>query len=285
MLLGFIVSNQVITTTLSSRHHKCSPLVRLLKNMKRYKTTNARFHAGHLYEHSIWVMRAVLNLLISDWQDGIACSHNLLKRLIIAGLLHDIGKAGDLVYVFFEKRDHPQRGFNYILGIEPYFINDEVTFFDFDELFQSLHFSANDRKFVAIMIRMHHELAVVMRGPRYDTRSGVGRVNLCETTLERLDFFIQASGYKGGKISRGSRDYQQLLRCFCLLAAADVCGAQVVCHDETKHSIIQRVTRIDFSDEANVHSRSLSDGLPAYDFFAYETVGRRAENSLVGYAS
>lgn len=269
-----LISNQCNTMAISQH------FANLIENMKLYQTTNSRFHAGHLYEHSIWVTRSIINLLESRWPEEIDNINKLIKLLIISGLLHDIGKGGDLEYIFFEKKDHPSRGFDYILEFQPYFTNETDTF-SFKKLFEELNFSENERKFVAIMAGMHHELGTIMRGPgtRYNTR--LDNKHLCEKILKKLDHFIQTSKYMGGNVNRKSKAYKQLVCCICLISAADVCGAQVVCHNREIHNIINKIVGMDFSEEANIHSHSLSEGFDAYNFFAYKTAGFDAKNNLI----
>ena len=258
-------------------------LPELLENMLLYKTTNARFHSGHLFEHSIWVTRSTVNLLQSKWEKGID-RDKFLKLLVIAALLHDIGKAGDLEYAYFEKKDHPMRSFEYILGLKKYFINKDAVF-DFQKLFEQLGLPDDDRKFVAIMAGMHHELGVVMRGPRYITRSGFGFVQIREHVLKKLDNFIRLSHYMGCCIGRNDDCYKQLVYCFSLLAAADVCGAQVVKHDKEIDTVINNIIGIDISEYANSHGNALAEGLNAYAFFDYAVTGFEARNALASCVS
>ncbi len=266
-----------------------SSLIELLKDMKLYKTQNYRFHAGHLYEHSVWVTRSVINLLESEWAEGIDIE-NVKRPLIIAGLLHDIGKGGDLKLVFFEKIDHPINGFNYLLGYNQYKIYSpkytfgEENIFDFDQLFYELNFSRDERTFIALIAAMHHDLGMLMRGPgtRYNTR--LENKRLYEKTLSKLDALIEYTGYKGGSVSRNSFDYIQLICCICLVSTADVCAAQVVEHDKEKHAAIQALFGIDLSEQANQHCKDLSQGFAAFHCFDYRKLGFNVRKQLIKYA-
>lgn len=160
---------------------------------------------------------------------------------------------------------------------------DEV--FDFQRLFEQLGLSDDDRKFIAIMAGMHHELGVVMRGPRYITRSGFGFVRIREHVLKKLDNFIMLSHYMRYCISRNDDCYKQLVYCFSLLAAADVCGTQVVKHDKEIDAVINNIIGIDISEYANSPGSSLAEGLNAYAFFDYEETGFKARNALASCVS
>lgn len=99
----------------------------LLYGMKLYKSINVNFHAGNLYEHSIWT------LLWSEYiffQNLLNLNQDLLKLinergLGLSALLHDIGKMTNtdeilfnnflLDYVFFSVKDHPIIGATNIL--------------------------------------------------------------------------------------------------------------------------------------------------------------------------
>jgi hypothetical protein len=258
----------------------------LLDDMKEYKTTNTVFHAGHLYEHSIWVARAVINLLRSRCAQDIALNYNLIKILVVAGLLHDIGKAGDLQFVFFEKRAHPETGFLYITGNNyvKYCIKKTGGEFIFKNLFEELNFSPNEKALVAIIAGMHHDLGALMRGPntRYCTRSETQQ--LCEQTLLKIDHLIQVSGYMGGTVNRKSEEYRQLICYICLISTADVCAAQVVPH-EAHHNLLDDFFGIKFSQEANRPGIGLQCGLNAYARFEYKQIGPEVKRFLIQCAS
>ncbi|HBL98337.1 TPA: hypothetical protein DDZ86_01695 [Candidatus Dependentiae bacterium] len=242
--------------------------ISLLKDMKLYGPINADFHSGRLFEHTIWVARAAANFLdCSDWQEGL--SHDLFRLIIISALLHDVGKAGDFNYNYFPKGCHPDTGLCYLVGSKSYSINNAKNF-DFKILFDSLGLSFDDRKFVSIMVGMHHSLGNLMLGVSF------------ETVLKELDNYIAKTGYKGGKLNRRSKDYQQLVRSICLLGAADVMGAQVISHDPILHLIINKIVGLDLSGEAPTAVMNFI-GAPRYIEFNYAEKGLAFRNKLLAY--
>ncbi|KKQ33150.1 MAG: hypothetical protein US49_C0002G0045 [candidate division TM6 bacterium GW2011_GWF2_37_49] len=246
-----------------------TPLDSILRDMQRYKTSNTKFHAGHVFEHSIWVSRSCINLcymLNSEWKTKF--DDEAIKNIIFAAIFHDIGKCGDQVYEFYEKCEHPKIGFEYIVSQKEYIMSDGERF-DFNALFNSLGLSKDNIALIAIIVGMHHELGNIMRG------INALDFNCFNVAIELLDHFIKISGYKGGVICHKSKDYRRLIKYICFVAAADVISAQVVPFNEA-HSVIDTITGLNLRNFANSKCESLSDGFNAYKFFAYETTGIRA---------
>lgn len=82
-----------------SSHSFPEPLTVLLNDMKLYKLRaqeNSYFHAGDLYEHSIWTYDAMIELLKSDlpYVQHLNLTPRNQEVIALAALLHDIGKAG-----------------------------------------------------------------------------------------------------------------------------------------------------------------------------------------------
>lgn len=251
-----------------------TPLETLLSDMRRYETTNARFHAGHVFEHSVWVSRATINLLNSEWKTKCD-SMESMKNVVLASILHDIGKCGDLVLQFNEKPEHPVRGFEYITGEKEYKLVDGRVF-NFLELFRSLGLSHDDVAFIAIIAGMHHDLGSLMRG--INTMDA----GCFDKTINKLDTYIRKSGYMGGTLNHGSKEYRKLVKYICLISVADVISAQVVpfC---SLHLVISNITGIDLHDVANVRCPTLSDGMNGYRFFNYELIGMKARSCWLSF--
>jgi hypothetical protein len=160
----------------------------LLADMQHYKTTSD--HRGDLYAHSMWVEQ-----YISYWASGKGPYASWTKKLsgrelyilALAGLLHDIGKAGDLdcskfsqseafrrndgdyIY-YFSKLNHEMIGFYYVLHdiknkskYQAYQMFDGQLF-NFKKLFQELNITDNEQKIIAILIGCHRNFASMTCG-------------------------------------------------------------------------------------------------------------------------
>ena len=107
-----------------------TPNVRILLNqMKYYETTNTNFHAGNLFQHSIWSLLFTESLTGKIKRlGGESPIQERLKRIIVAGgLLHDIGKMSPEhcilntsrnKYMYHAIEEHPTIGARYFdIGI------------------------------------------------------------------------------------------------------------------------------------------------------------------------
>ena len=81
----------------------------ILADMEKYKTTNSDFHSGDVIQHSIW---SALYMNLFKIQSGIVKDIPKKYRylMVVAAVLHDIGKCGDNVFTFFDKPAHPEIG-------------------------------------------------------------------------------------------------------------------------------------------------------------------------------
>lgn len=83
---------------------------KLLEDFARYKTTNVTFHAGDVLEHSIWSALYTNHLFAINDPLVQGINPKFRKAVVVASLLHDIGKGGDGQYIFYEKPNHPEIG-------------------------------------------------------------------------------------------------------------------------------------------------------------------------------
>lgn len=192
----------------------------LLENFKHYKTTNARFHAGNLYEHSLWVAITVNEWFSTknEWTEGL--SDHDRKVALLAALLHDVGKAGDLNFVYYTKPHHPQVGQEYILGKEQFKIDGSKSF-NFDALFRALHVSDKERKFISILVRAHHDLGDVLKKVATHKKKHLHDDILhphLKTYVQKLESYAHYAGYTDAIDKR-------MIRLAMLVSAADVKGA------------------------------------------------------------
>lgn len=208
----------------------------------------------------------------TPWSTKCSCEQSE-RNIILACPFHDIGKCGDLVFSFNEKKEHPDVEFDYLTGIKQYHIN-ENTPCHLNAMLHSFGLEKDDIAFMAIVAGMHHDLGALMRGLK--TRD----TNCFNMTLNKLDSFIAKSSFKGGFLDRNSKEYKKLIKCICLISTADVISSQVVPFTK-KHDIISTVAGTDLSSIANCHCETLSDGLNGYQFFDYDTFRLQARRDLL----
>lgn len=93
---------------------------KLFDDLSKYKTTNINFHAGDVYEHSIWSALYINHMFATNDKFIRDINIKWRKTLIVSCLLHDIGKGGDRVYSFYDKPNHPEiAGYYFETGIYP----------------------------------------------------------------------------------------------------------------------------------------------------------------------
>lgn len=111
---------------------------KLIQDFKRYKTYNINFHQGDLYQHSVWTALYIQQQFIksTEWVHGIY--FDKASMCVIAGFLHDIGKAGDLTFMFYDKPIHHEIGFEYIMNSRIYKI-DDVQILDIPTLLRDVN--------------------------------------------------------------------------------------------------------------------------------------------------
>jgi hypothetical protein len=163
----------------------------LLEDVSHYKTTNP-VHAGHLLSHLMWTEQ-----WISTWaEQNRGPFQGLTERektvLAFAGLIHDVGKAGDVQrLIYYRVLDHERIGFEFVMqGIQPgcSYKNKYQTVagksFPFDDLFKELCFSLEEQKQVAILIALHSAFTGVLMKGIEDTHLGVFAKLLFDTAHE-----------------------------------------------------------------------------------------------------
>lgn len=240
----------------------------LLENFKQYKTTNAHFHAGNLYEHSLWVAITVNEWFSAknEWTEGLA-EHDK-KISLVAALLHDVGKAGDLDFVYYTKPNHPQVGQAYILGKEKFKI-DGTKSFNFDALFKAMHISDNEKRLISILVRAHHDLGEVLKkvsGPKKKTLPDDILHPHLDAYMHKLKAYAGYAGYTG-PIDR------RIVRLAMLISAADVKGASP-CDCMHEFSLDNLAVS---SSPKRVHSQATDK----FHEFEYHTRGKHIRNEAL----
>ena len=145
----------------------------LLEDMSLYLTTNIKWHQGNLYEHSIWVAKCMEEWFAQNhqWVEGIT-DEKTKKIAVIAGFLHDIGKAGAPEgRIFYNKHDHPHDGMKYLLGKRPYTMVESGTPFDFKEYFKHIQKTYNldeeDIKKIIFLVGAHYTFGAQVLKPMH----------------------------------------------------------------------------------------------------------------------
>lgn len=136
-----------------------------LTQLSYYKSINVGFHAGDLFEHSIWSLLFAEDLLMEQVVQPPLMREDI-KRIAAVAFIHDIGKMDpanctkrkhDMIY--FSLPDHPNIGAEYILGTRPLVKLDKdmnvVGNFDVPRLLTLLGFKPDEFTGVAMVIKHH----------------------------------------------------------------------------------------------------------------------------------
>jgi hypothetical protein len=158
----------------------------LLEQMKLYKSINVNFHAGNLFEHSIWSALFaeqiifntphILKILFNTEDLRVSFS----KKIVAIALLHDIGKMDpfhskserrESDFIYFSIKDHPEIGGQYIRGTKQIPVLNLKTlevekFFNIKKLFNELGLDySTELETVAKIIDLHWQLGILMYDP------------------------------------------------------------------------------------------------------------------------
>lgn len=263
----------ILTTIVGTSHLEAAPtqtqsLNELMEDTKAYKTTNTGFHAGNLYEHCVWVAMTIQKWFNekNNWTRGLTARDQIIAH--IAGLLHDIGKGGDLIYLFHTKPTHPERGQNYILGYEQYTLTNGKIF-NFKALLQTMGFSAEEQQIISILVGAHHCFGDLMKSLNHlDLRTNKKAVHASfKNYVENLSSCALRAHYKKPLTTR-------IIRLALLVAIADVKGAGPCdCH----HSLMCEDFKV-LTSPSRVHGAP--DKFVELD---YECRGKQIHEALLTY--
>jgi hypothetical protein len=262
-------TKKVVTS--DQAQEKISDLQKLLENFKQYKTTN-KFHSGNLFQHSVWTASAVLNWFEQDDQWVKDIEKKDLKLAFVSALLHDVGKGGDLDFIFYTKPDHAQKGLEYCINQKEYLLSKSQKF-DFQKMFESLSINAEDKKLICTLIGIHEIFGKEVLD-KYQKNSSL----IFENFLTTIESIAKKTDYNKGKIDL------RLLRLALLISAADVKGAQKVTCSSTSLSKYLKDFGINLTTdffEAD-HEKS-GKSKNKYDKFDFEDKGKKIRSELVYY--
>lgn len=253
----------VISCLLAVQFSVCGQAINLQTDaltpiLKQYVTTNP-WHDGDLYEHSVWVAKIVEKWFDehNDWVEGLS---NADKRVMIwTGFLHDIGKAGDLQYIYYDKPNHPIDGMYYLMGNKPFYV-DERQIFNFDAWFERQNISSADHKLIAALIGVHWDFGgIVLRG----MKNGEQEEKLFDAFIAKLSDAACQTGYNNGQVDR------KLVCMAMLINAADVRGSKPV----------EYSGNLFFADNCEAHRC----GCDQYQILDFEGHGKKVRRSLLNY--
>jgi hypothetical protein len=142
----------------------------LLDQMSLYKSVNVDFHAGDLFEHSIWSLLFAEQLVLNNTRYGIP-DIETQKKIAASAFIHDIGKMTpnskhvvkrNNEYIYFSIPDHPKIGGDYIRGTQSLpILNknlEQIGTFNINGLLTELGFKQQDFSNLAKIIDLHWEL-------------------------------------------------------------------------------------------------------------------------------
>lgn len=126
-------------------------------------TWDKMWHKGSLYSHSLWVTRAVANAfsgdpVLSPWREGIPDSDAAL--LCHTAALHDIGKAGDLVFSYAGKGGHEGSGASMLLGRTKFLVKEDPGWKNVVSLLDVGGWSAQEKSLIIFLVACHSSFGI-----------------------------------------------------------------------------------------------------------------------------
>lgn len=195
---------------------------KLLKDFSKYKTTNIDFHAGDLLQHSIWTALYIQWMLKTNHP----AARNLgpyKNILIAAGLLHDIGKGGDMVYTYYDKDQHPEMGYQYMNRGE-YKTQDGII--NLNDVLNDMNMTTFSG-LIMFLIRYHWEIGNIIK----DCGSCVNKIiddNCIKRMYDRFKEMCEES-----KMQNDETTYSLVFASLYLLWSADLMATQpFIAHDK-----------------------------------------------------
>jgi len=261
----FAPDNKLSLYNLTQKH----PLRVLLNDFKNYKTKNTDFHAGDLYEHSIWSANTVVQWWQeeSEWVEGI--NPKYMGLTVVSSLLHDVGKAGDLKFVYKCKKSHPHVGFEYLMGCRPYLIAlNGVKKWNLNHVLSQLPLTKLEKKVAAVLCGIHWDYGEIVLKSICNLRkqnmlTQKAKDEIFYKYLSALQKVCADAGYRNGQID------DQILRMAILISAADVRGVR--CNKYSNNIFVYVPSEI--------HKAKVDP----YKQLNYEECGLKARRGLLNY--
>ncbi len=132
----------------------------LVKDMYKYSTTNIDLYSGDLYQHSVWTALYIQYMFSINHPFTQGIPEEMMHFVILCGFLHDIGKGGDMLYLYYNKEDNPKKGFEYFKQINKYMYKDNdgnLKILDIPELLKNIDINEKYYYLIPIIILSHME--------------------------------------------------------------------------------------------------------------------------------
>ena len=259
---------------------------KLIKDFEKYKTLNVDYHQGDLLEHSIWTALYVQK----QWENKTPWVENLNESSfrtfsIITAFLHDIGKGGDLNYVYYDKPGYEVRGFEYLTNLREYKLSEEKSL-NISEVFKNINLNTETYlKVCAFIILSHREFEEHIKR----INNGESMNNISSQYIKVLEKNIMNAGL--GNITKDDKIHTFLLT--ILISACDIMASEAFVNDTKFRKLTPKIRKdpktivnnlndvlIDFP---YIHNRSKSHkGSNNYDKFNVEQVGLQLRKQVYG---
>ncbi len=263
VLLVTLTSGALFCKTYTSPHFQGDWNYRgFITDYRAYKSVNRNWHAGHPYAHALWTANIIEHWFDTNhyWTQGL--SEQDRRVAVLAGFMHDVGKAGDTATKFLWKIDHPQDGYNYLLGHKAYQTAQGADF-DFSDYFRQLGVSEQDQSIVAMLAGIHYDFGVIVLS---GLAQGKSAERLSKLYLKKLEKLCKETKYNNGVVDR------RLLMLAMLVSAADI------------------KANTPFSYKPNMlgtlpQAKAAYDGaiVNSYEKFNVEKVGKDARKTILDY--
>ena len=182
---------------------------KLIRDMKKYTTTNIDFHSGDLVQHSIWTA-LYIQWMYKTNHPAVKGIEDMRSTMIAVGFLHDIGKGGDMVFSYYDKPDHPLKGYEYLKN-KSYNTADGVI--NLEKVLFNMGIPTIAHHIVEFMVRYHWDIGGVLNECKNDD-------NKCIDVMYNK---FNAMEYPN---QRTMKMKAQMFACLYLLWSADLMATQ-----------------------------------------------------------
>ena len=262
---------------------------KLIKDFEKYKTLNVDYHQGDLLEHSIWTALYVQKQWENQtsWVEGID-EQEFKSFSIISGFLHDIGKGGDLEYIYYDKSEHPRTGFEYLTGVKTYKLGENKKL-NITEMFKNINLKSESyQKACGLMILSHYDFGNCIK----KINEGGDLDNIAKKYIQILDKYLEEC-----ELKNINKNYKlQLYKIIMLISSCDIMGSEVFINKDKFKDITKKVAKDPnifvnnlnsfLKDFPYIHNRSKSHrGNSNYDRFKIEETGLELREKVVNILS